>query len=529
MGKYGSTKNLILQALIEGEPKSAREVVSFTGVSKETVWNTLSYLWKRGLILRSEKPFFEPNKVFKGRAGIRRNTRAYYLYLLKPKGEEFVWVRGIRFVPCREDFFDVRGRRKTSKAQQIINFLKENSDKGYYSKDIVKALSDEGIKPRDIMATVRRYEKLIYIRGYKTDQRQTPFKEGYLLTWLDQEKPREEAIEEAIQRTDHVLDRRSSTNPIIERIHSIRDIIIESSKLRNLVSFVYLQNELRCSKYELEQAVKRGLQLYPDLKLVKLFNAYRYYYHTSISSEDLQAAITMKENYIRITKGKKNRIGHNWEAVPEWFIDKFTTGARFWTQEHRGRRMDPRRITIHLLKPVGRRRRNAEVDRVWEVTPGIFSDPITYVLECKWGLVRKRDVDDFFEVLRWSKKFGTDTPEGRQVKQGVIGVFAGSSFNPKESVRLKDESTISLSSYASRMNLQLLKASDFNEKLRERGVKNRVTVQKICRIAKNEKEVREVLEEIWKSPVKSYEIVDKVVKMNIEVYDFEKMLDESRR
>jgi hypothetical protein len=123
-----------------------------------------------------------------------------------------------------------------------------------------------------------------------------------------------------------------------------------------------------------------------------------------MSQEDLQAAIKMKENYIRIVKGRDNRIGHNWEAIPEWFIDKFTTGARFWTQKHRTEGIDPRRITIHLIKPVGGRRNNAEVDRVWEVTPGIFANPITYVLECKWGLIQKRSLDDFFEILRWSKE-----------------------------------------------------------------------------------------------------------------------------
>ena len=51
----------------------------------------------------------------------------------------------------------------------------------------------------------------------------------------------------------------------------------------------------------------------------------------------------------------------------------------------------------------------------------------------------KRDVDDFLDVLRWSKDFGVKTPDGRQVKQGVIGVFTGSVINPKESIRLKEE------------------------------------------------------------------------------------------
>ncbi|MBT0159032.1 hypothetical protein G4O51_03505 [Candidatus Bathyarchaeota archaeon A05DMB-2] len=81
------------------------------------------------------------------------------------------------------------------------------------------------------------------------------------------------------------------------------------------------------TEHEAEHALKRALQLYPDLKEIKLFNNYRYYYHSSMSEEDLKAAVTMKMNYIHITKGRKNRIGHNWKAVAEWFIDRFTTGT----------------------------------------------------------------------------------------------------------------------------------------------------------------------------------------------------------
>jgi hypothetical protein len=186
--------------------------------------------------------------------------------------------------------------------------------------------------------------------------------------------------------------------------------------------------------------------------------------------------------------------------------------------------MDPRRITLHLVKSVRGRINSAEVDRVWEVTPGVFAPSITYVLSCKWGLVQKRDVDDFFDVLRWSKEFGVDTPEGRQVRQGVIGVFAASAFNPHEHVKLKDETTISLASYAARMNIQLLKAADFNQRLRERGCSAKVTVQKICKVARNEDEVREILDAIWKSPDRAEEILAEVVERNKDIYDFERSL-----
>jgi len=168
---------------------------------------------------------------------------------------------------------------------------------------------------------------------------------------------------------------------------------------------------------------------------------------------------------------------------------------------------------------------NAEVDRVWTVTPGIFSPPITYVLECRWGVVRKWDVDDFLNVLRWSTDFGVDTPDGRQLRQGVTGVFAASAFNPKENVRVGDQ-TIGLAAYASRLNTSLLKAADFNEKLHERGCKGGVTIQKICQTAKDEREVREVLEAIWQKPDEAEKILTDILERNEELYHFERMLEE---
>ena len=505
---------------------TSKEISDETRLTQPSVWRGVLRCWEKGLVLRSEKPIFEVVEKLRGRLGYRRNTSSFYYYVVNPRRVESLAIKGQRFVAYDKNYLDARGSKKTSKAQLILTFLKENSARALFSKEIFDALTDKGVKNRDVMGTVRRYNGLIYVRGYRSDERQTPFKEGYLITWLDQNKTREQAIEEAIERTDKALSNRSTTNPVIERIHFIRDRILESSKLRDLASVAFLQSELGLSEYEIENAVNRTLQLYSDLKETKLFNTYRYFYHDSLSGEELKASIAMKENYVRKTKGRENRIGHNWEAVPEWFLDKFTTGAKFWTQEHRLGRMDPQRITLHLLKPVGGRRNNAEVDRVWEVTPGLFSQPITYVLECKWGLIKKKYINDFFEVLRWSKEFGTDTPDGRQVKQGIIGVFAGSSFDPKESVQLKDETKINLSSYASRMNVQLLKASDFNEKLREKGVQKDVTVQKICRVSKGEKEVRSILEVIWNNPDKSGEILSKVAANNESVYEFEKMLEE---
>jgi len=523
------TMTKILEALSNGQPKSSAQIVELTGLKPNSVWAALRRYWHKNLVLRSKVPLKESLRTFRGRAGIRRNLRSYHLYLLKPQHTDSLVLKGIEFISynCK-----MRGccpnNGVDSKASLILRFIRENAHRAYFATEIARALSHASVKPSDIMSNVRRWEKkgLVFVRGYKLDERQTPFTEGYLVTWIDPLKPREEAIKEAVDKTELALKDKETTNPTIQRVHRIRDLILEFSRLRELVSFAYIREHLSCSKYEAEVAVNRATQLYTDLKEIRLFNAFRYFYHNSLTGDELKAAIAMKENFIRITKGKANRIGHNWEAVAEWFIDRFTTGARFWTQNHRLNSMDSRRITIHLIKSVGGRKRNAEVDRVWEVTPGVFAPPITYVLSCKWGLVCKRDVDDFLEVLRWSKEFGVNTPNGREIKQGVIGVFAGSSFNPKENVQLKNDCSISLTSYAARMNIQMLKAADFNTKLHQRGCPIQVSVQKICKVAKDEKQVREILENIWKNSEKSEEILDMFTEKNRGVYEFEKMLEQ---
>lgn len=523
-----ASRGAVLAVLADGKSRTSRSVGRIVGLNGSACYSVLRRCWESGFVLRTKNPLYEPEKISKGRRGVAQHVRSYHLYLLRPKGIDNIKIEGQEFVEFSKKYLDVRGGGAKSKAKVILDFLRTKSDKAWFSKEIAQVLKPEDVKACDIMANVRRFEErgLVYVRGYKLEERQTPFKEGYLITWINQEKPREEAIEEAIQKTDRALENKRSDSPFVDRVHRTRDVIIEHSKLRRLVSFGYIYEKLGCSEYEAEHALTRTLQLYPDLKEVKLFDAYRYFYHTSLSNEDLNAAIKMKENYIRMVKGRANRIGHNWEAVSEWFIDRFTVGAHFWTQNHRTENMDPRRITLHLIRGVRGRRNAAEVDRIWEVTPGVFAPSVSYVLSCKWGLVRKEDVDDFFEVLRWSKEFGVDTPDGRQTKQGVYGVFAGQAFNPKDNVRLKSDITISLASYAARMNIQLLKAVDFNDKLRGRGCSKVVTVQRICRIAKDETEVREMLDTIWENSSKAEEIVEKAGANNESIYKFERMLNQ---
>ena len=52
-----------------------------------------------------------------------------------------------------------------------------------------------------------------------------------------------------------------------------------------------------------------------------------------------------------------------------------------------------------------------------------------------------------------------------------------------------------------------------------------LTVQSVCRIAKDEKEVRQLLTVIWVAPEKGLETVTKATGKNKNVYEFEKTLE----
>jgi len=77
-----------------------------------------------------------------------------------------------------------------------------------------------------------KYERqgLVYVRGYRTHDRQTPFKEGYLLTWINANLPREDAIAQAVERTDRALEGRAATSPTIQRVYRIRDMIFGATR-----------------------------------------------------------------------------------------------------------------------------------------------------------------------------------------------------------------------------------------------------------------------------------------------------------
>ncbi len=156
--------------------------------------------------------------------------------------------RGSSLSPSRpwnqEEFAD------TVRPRQFWSFLAQIGIRRSFRQRSPSSLKDRGVKPADVMANIRRYERkgLVYVRGYRGHDYRSPFREGYLITWIDQEKNRDQALSEAVDRTNDALPHRETTNPVIERVHRARDIILEATKLRDLVSFNYLHNMLKCSE-----------------------------------------------------------------------------------------------------------------------------------------------------------------------------------------------------------------------------------------------------------------------------------------
>jgi len=68
-------------------------------------------------------------------------------------------------------------------------------------------------------------------------------------------------------------------------------------------------------------------------------------------------------------------------------------------------------------------------------------------------------------------------------------------------------------------------AADFNVKLRERGCTRRVTVQRVCRLARDEDEVRRTLVVLWGDAESAAGILKGLQEGNEDLYRFEKMLE----
>ena len=377
---YHKTRSAIILVLSDGKPHSARDILAEArklGITKKAAYEALFRCWKSGVVLRTSKPIFQRETVYKRALALKvQHARLYHLYALNASARTEALIDGRSFVGYSREFLDARGGAaqndgsgRRSKARIIMDYI-ASSGRPLFAAEITNALKKGGIKPYDVSNTFRRYEKKgwLYVRGYHTDGGNRPFEQGFLVSIIDpEEKDRALALDEAIEACSKRLDEALADVPFVQKIKRFRDIVHESMRLGELVSFAFLRDELHCTQDQAEHLAKRAMQLHStEIKETLVFGR-RYFYHSEMDPKDLGAALKMKEDYIRKSERRVNRVGHNFEACAEWMVERFSPpGTKFMTQNHR-LKMDPKRITIHLVRPVRGRRNNAELDRVWTV------------------------------------------------------------------------------------------------------------------------------------------------------------------
>jgi len=182
LGRAQTQEKLAL-ALSDGKPMSSKELTLKLKLNSDIVESAIGRMWCSFKVLRSAKPIVCVDKTFRGRLGMVSNVRQYYNYLLSSEGVSSVFLGGVEYVAYSRKYVDKRGGLgENSRANCVRRFLFEHRDRAHFSKGVVEALKDRGVVACDVMATVRRLEAVgrVYVRGYRSHDKQTPFREGYL-------------------------------------------------------------------------------------------------------------------------------------------------------------------------------------------------------------------------------------------------------------------------------------------------------------------------------------------------------------
>ncbi len=121
--------------------------------------------------------------------------------------------------------------------------------------------------PRSVMASVRNLERkgLVFVRGYRLHDYETPFEQGYLVTAIEREKDKETLLKEAILRTQIKLENTDSR--VFKPLRLVRDKIIVNSRQQNkLTGFDYFWRLTKVERARYEYLCERLVVLYLDIR-----------------------------------------------------------------------------------------------------------------------------------------------------------------------------------------------------------------------------------------------------------------------
>ena len=506
-----STIGRIMAALSDHSPISFRQLAQELSIRETKLSSALYDLYRTRRIVHSEK----------------RPIR--YAIMTSPIGKGFVAYK--------------RHEGK-SKRQRILEWISKNlQNKAVFTVDLRQALLREGVElsQSQIMDTLREREwaqngAAVYVRGYQQGHRQSPFAKGYAITALDNTGPMDTALAEAVERTERLLKNQPTKSPVLDNAQKTYHIITDLSLRKDIASTYYVQDRLGVNGHRLERVLEKTMELYPNIKKVSVFGnelgdyGYPHYYNTDhITKEHLAAAVKAKESYIIREKSGDHRRGHSLEGVIWRFLER-ALSARFLQQKHRTDGMHPYRHTIHLIRPIGQRKRNAELDGVWlskETDMLGEEQQVTNILEVKYSLISKQDFEDYIEKVRWSKEYGADSKDTRIIKNGVILWLAGEIIDNTATIRVGNE-LLTVAAYARRLGIKFLKISDINHKLQQHGW-TKASIKTICRVAKDADEAMQIFDQIWKAPTKAKDILGSYAERNRPILEKERILEDLNR
>jgi len=520
----GTIQSRIMRLLSNEAPRSIKEIATELRLSEESTYNAAYLLYKRGALFRSEKRGAQQNA--NGLAG----EPAHHLWVPRSNGEAKCIVRA-------ESFISHKPREGKSTSQSIIEYVRQHlRDRAAFTTDLRKDLEEQlgaKILQSMVMYVLGRYRhREVYVRGYQSADKMTPFEQGFAVTWIDPNLPREQALAQAKERTDKLLQDEQTTSPLFQRVHSIYDIVTDVSLKRDIAGQIYVMSELGCSRHQLELALKKTTEFYASIKRVSIFGdeqgnyGYPHYYNEKIlSHDDLEAAVKAKQQYLMKVKSSDERKGHALEGVVWWCLERFRR-ARFRSQKHRTEGMHPYRHTLHLIKPVRRRKKSAEIDGVWESRePALLcnNEEVTNLIEVKFNLIRRDDIEDFLDIARFSKEFGADDRHGRVIRNGVVLWMVGAAIDNKASILVGND-YLTVASFASRLGIKFIPVSQINEQLQHHGWE-KASVKAICKAAKDAHEAMAILDQIWAHPKEAKEIISKYTEQNKSILEQERMLE----
>jgi hypothetical protein len=185
-GRCETFRSQVMRLLDDGHLRTIRQIAQELSVRERIVYNAVYTLYERGGIIRTEKPQTPEN------ARKWERPRPRHLWTISREGDKDTIIGGVKYVAYGK-------REGKSLSQHIIDYVREHlRDRAAFTtqvrEDLEKRLGVEVLQSMVTCILSKYRHREVYLRGYQGAERMTPFEQGFTVTWLDPNLPREQAL-----------------------------------------------------------------------------------------------------------------------------------------------------------------------------------------------------------------------------------------------------------------------------------------------------------------------------------------------